>query len=52
MTKKDNKASKFLEKAIFEAWEAISNDYLELLIKSMPRRCEAVIAAEGWHTKY
>jgi transposase len=46
-TKKDNEASKFLEKAIFEAWEAMSTDYLETLIKSMSRRCEVVIAVEG-----
>ena len=43
---------KALAKAIIETWEAIPQEQIADLIKSMPRRCAAVIQAEGWHTKY
>ena len=41
-----------LEEALKVAWEALPNSLFESLIESMPRRIEACIAANGWHTKY
>jgi hypothetical protein len=35
-----------------EAWDSISSDQLLDLLKTMPQRCEDVIAAEGGHTKW
>jgi hypothetical protein len=35
-----------------EAWEALPNDFLQELLASMPARCQAVIDANGMHTKY
>ena len=35
-----------------KAWMNIREKVIEGLISSMPRRCEAVIIAEGSHTKY
>lgn len=37
---------------IHKAWEELGQDYFDRLIQSMNRRCEAVIAAEGWYTRY
>ena len=34
------------------AWNAIPRDRMQSLIKSMPRRCQAVVDADGWYTKY
>lgn len=34
------------------AWNNIPNGLILALISSMPARCAAVIAAEGWQTKY
>jgi transposase len=41
-----------LRKAVMEAWEAVPDDYLQNLVKSIKERCQAVIAANGMHTKY
>ena len=41
-----------LAQVIVEAWEAIPQDYIDGLIKSMDNRVNAVLAAKGWHTKY
>ena len=41
-----------LARVIVEAWEAIPQDYIDGLIKSMDNRVNAVLAAKGWHTKY
>ena len=41
-----------LTRVIIEAWEAIPQDYIDHLIKSMDYRVNAVLAAKGWHTKY
>jgi transposase len=41
-----------LRAAIVEAWESIAHEDILDLIRSMPERCQAVIDAEGWHTKY
>jgi transposase len=35
-----------------EAWDAIKDDVLSALVDSMPQRCQAVIEAKGWYTKY
>ena len=37
---------------IYEAWEQVPDHYLADLLASMPARCEAVIEADGMHTKY
>jgi len=41
-----------LRKAVREAWDAVTPEQLKELIDSMHDRCEAVITAEGKHTKY
>ena len=41
-----------LREAVCKAWDAVPSEYLESLISSMKRRCEAVIAANGLFTKY
>ena len=38
--------------AIEEGWEAIEQDKIDALIKSMDHRVEALRLAKGWHTKY
>ena len=35
-----------------EEWNKLPLDYFQNLITSMPRRCAAIIAARGGHTKY
>jgi hypothetical protein len=37
---------------IDEAWELLGQNFFDQLVESMPRRIEAVIAADGWYTKY
>ena len=41
-----------LQDVVADVWERIDVDHLRELSDSMPRRCQAVIAAHGWHTKY
>jgi hypothetical protein len=41
-----------LIQAAKEAWHAIENRVLYKLSVNMPKRVQAVIAAEGWYTKY
>ncbi|KAG2816009.1 hypothetical protein PC111_g13308 [Phytophthora cactorum] len=41
-----------LEAAIFAAWDSIEQEYLQKLLKSMPRRCLAVIKGKDALTKY
>ena len=41
-----------LAPACIEGWEAINEELLEKLIKSMPRRIKAVIKAKGSYTHY
>jgi len=46
-----------LQDPIAEEWEKMQDDetaleYMKSLVASMPRRCQAVIDAKGWHTKY
>jgi hypothetical protein len=37
--------------AINAAWEAVEKDFLLQLLETMPARCQAVIKANGLHTK-
>ncbi len=41
-----------LRAAISAAWEAIEESYLEELLSTMHDRCQAVIDADGKHTKW
>jgi ketohexokinase/beta-glucosidase len=41
-----------LREAVAEAWNAVTNEVVRELIRSMPARCQAVIDAQGGHTKY
>ena len=41
-----------LRDAMTAAWEQISEQFLDELMDSMPARCEAVILADGMHTRY
>ena len=41
-----------LRATIVEAWEAISDDTIRDIIKEMPKRCQAVIDAQGGETMY
>jgi hypothetical protein len=41
-----------LGQAIVKAWETMDQDYINNLIRGMPRRVEALRTAKGWHTKY
>ena len=52
LPKTDDLVKEALFKAIEEAWEAMSREYVDLLIRSMDSRINAVIEAKGWHTKY
>ena len=46
------KKSDELFNAVRKAWESIPKSRLEKLVESMPRRCQAVIDAKGYATKY
>jgi hypothetical protein len=41
-----------MEEALKEAWATIPVSFFEDLVKSIKRRVQACIAANGWHTKY
>jgi DDE superfamily endonuclease len=41
-----------LREAITAAWNAVPESYLLELLESMPARCQAVIDANGMHTRY
>lgn len=41
-----------LRKWVWEAWYAVPEDWLKELLASMSSRCQAVIEANGMHTKY
>lgn len=41
-----------LWETILEEWEMTDPSLCRRLVESMPRRCAAVIAAKGGHTKY
>lgn len=41
-----------LRRYVLEAWNELPDDYLKELLASMPSRCQAVIDANGMHTRY
>jgi hypothetical protein len=41
-----------LESCIQAAWDTLDKSLFDKLGQSIHDRCEAVIAAKGWHTKY
>lgn len=41
-----------LTEALIEEWERIPQEDIRRIIRSMPRRCQAVIKAHGGHTRY
>ena len=41
-----------LKEIVQEAWDAITEDDLFCLLNSMKARCQAVINAQGGHTRY
>jgi DDE superfamily endonuclease len=41
-----------VREAVSLAWEAVPEQLLEDLVKEMPARCQAVIDANGMHTRY
>jgi hypothetical protein len=43
---------KRLREAVKEAWESITYERIKELVRTMKERCQAVIDAQGWHTKY
>ena len=43
---------KKLRVAVQEAWESITHERIRELVRSMKDRCQAVIDADGWYTKY
>lgn len=45
-------ARTLMENALKVAWESLDDSLFQELGASMSRRVEAVIAADGWHTKY
>ena len=55
-TKMENKPCKNeeeMERAVFQCWQVIDSSITPNLVSSVPpRRCAAVTAARGGHTKY
>jgi transposase len=49
---KSQQAYNELARVIVEAWEAVPQEAINNLIRSMDYRVNAVLAAKGWHTKY
>ena len=41
-----------LRDAMFQAWTTVAPEGMEVLVRSMPRRLSAVMAARGGHTRY
>jgi transposase len=41
-----------LQDVIADVWKKVDEQLMQKLARSMPERCQAVIEAEGWHTKY
>ena len=41
-----------VEECLKAAWEALPNILFEGYIRSMKKRIDICIAADGWHTKY
>ena len=51
-TSETEEACTELENALKSAWDALPESLFESLIEGMPRRIQALLDAEGWHTKY
>ena len=49
---KTEEAYQALYNALNEDWNQMEQSLIDGLIKSMDNRVNAVIAAEGWYTKY
>lgn len=49
---KNANSLQWLCEAAIEVWEDLKEELIDRLIESMPRRLEAVIAHDGWYTKY
>ena len=41
-----------LQETAIEAWESLEEEVLNNMAISMRKRCQAVIDADGWYTKY
>jgi hypothetical protein len=41
-----------LQEVVAAEWDKVDAKHMETLAISMPKRCKAVIEADGWHTKY
>ena len=41
-----------LQEVVAAEWDKVSKNLMRQLSNSMPARCQAVINAHGWHTKY
>jgi hypothetical protein len=41
-----------LQDVVADEWVKISDEHVKALAHSMPARCQAVVDAKGWHTKY
>jgi transposase len=50
--KKQCEDDEALGDAVLEVWDAVDPKVYRDLASSMPERCQAVIDAHGWHTKY
>lgn len=48
----DEKVQEALFAALEEAWQRVDRGLMDTLIGSMKSRVEAVIAADGWYTRY
>ena len=52
VTGSDNTVWEALWKALEEAWTLINSETMKKLIGGMGKKIKAVIAADGWYTKY
>ena len=52
VNKRNNRNLQELRQAIIEEWHNIPQDLINKIIKSMRRRCQAVLAANGGATRY
>jgi transposase len=49
---KIHRSYKKLREVVEEAWNTVAHEDILELIRSMPKRCQAVIDAKGWHTEF
>jgi transposase len=49
---KEYKTKNELSEAVQELWSNLPRTKIESLIKSIPRRCQAILNAKGYATKY